>query len=108
MARAVFGLATAGLVGLAAIVTAAPAQARPWNPWPWPADSPVSPGPLYTHPGVYAPDALWDADLRAGRVGPYRDAVAFVPAAVADDRTIVRVWLGSGPRWHRWRHHRHR
>jgi len=105
MTRAVVVLA-AGIASLCAIATTDPAQARPRNPWPWPSESPASPGPLYTYRGVYAPDALWDAYLRSGAVAPYVYPTYPDPAAFSD-RTIIRVWSRGGPRWHH-RHHRHR
>ena len=106
MARAVSILATASVVGLWAFVAPSASQARPWNPWPWPSESPASPGPLYTHPGVYAPDALWDAYLRSGAGAPYAAAVIYPLPTAVDDRTIIRVWSGRGVGWHH-RHHRH-
>ncbi len=109
MAKAALRLATAGIVGVAAIAAPTASQAQRWDPWPWPSEGQASPGPLYTHPGVYAPDALWDAYLRSGSVAPYGDAtMAFVPAAAPGDRTIIRVWPGNAVGWHRWRHRHHR
>lgn len=106
MNKAVVVFVTAALAGLCAIATPAPAQAGPWNPWPWHPETIASPGPLYGYRDVYAPDALWDAYLRSHAVAPYVDATTYVEPAALSDRPIVRVWLRGGPRWHRW-HHRH-
>ena len=106
MVRAVLIHAIAGIVGLCAIVTPSASQARPWNPWPWPSEGPASPGPLYTHPGVYAPDALWDAYLRSRAGAPYATAAIYPVPIATDDRTIIRVWSGRGARWHHRHHHR--
>ena len=100
-------LAIAGIVGLCAIAEPAPAQARPWNPWPWPAETITSPGPLYGYRDVYAPDALWDAYLRSHAAAPDVSATTDLePADFYGHRPIVRIWLRSEPRWHR-SHHRH-
>lgn len=108
MNQALVVFATAGIVSLGAIATPAPAQARPWDPWPWPSVGPAAPGPLYSYRDVFASDALWDAYLRAREIAPYAYTTTYVePAAYYGDHTIVRVGFRSGPRWHR-RHHQHR
>jgi hypothetical protein len=107
MNKAVIVLATAGLVSLCALANPAPAQARSWDPWPWPSQTIASPGPLYGYRSVYAPDALWDAYLRSRAVAPNVYATTYLePAVLSGDRRIVRVWLPSEPGWHR-RHRRH-
>jgi len=107
MNRTLVVFAAVSIVGLGAIAAPAPAEARPWNPWPWPSVPPDAPGPFYTHPGVVAPDALWDAYLRAREVTPY--ALYVEPSAtLVEDRIIVRGGYRSGPRWHHRRLHKHR
>ena len=106
MVRTVSLIATAGLVGLCALAAPSASQARAWDPWPWPSQSPATPGVLYTHPGVYAPDALVDAYLRAGAVAPYGAVAAYPVASAVDDRTIIVIGPGRGARWHH-RHRRH-
>ena len=63
MSKAVVVLAAAALIGLGALATPASAHTRVWGGWVlgiangW--------GPLYGPRDLYAPDAIWDAQLRS-------------------------------------------